>query len=141
MFSSLSESGFIPTYEQEVYNQQHRVTVLISFREWLHSYLWDLEVNDLTLILRFSSLSESGFIPTNKRNNSFTGKVRSLFSSLSESGFIPTFLWDLDEDQVVLMFSSLSESGFIPTYLKYHVITGRVEQFSSLSESGFIPTL
>jgi len=38
----------------------------------------------------FSSLSESGFIPTRVSNTLF-GATWPLFSSLSESGFIPTF--------------------------------------------------
>jgi len=39
--------------------------VLISFREWLHSYTsydYDYDYYDV----KFSSLSESGFIPTKK---------------------------------------------------------------------------
>jgi len=39
MFSSLSESGFIPTVSQKILFKEGQVTVLISFREWLHSYL------------------------------------------------------------------------------------------------------
>ncbi len=63
-FSSLSESGFIPTsWRSERFWSFSRV-VLISFREWLHSYLcwerWKLILD----VLLFSSLSESGFIPT-----------------------------------------------------------------------------
>ena len=39
-----------------------------------------------------------------------------VFSSLSESGFIPTQVaWRVSRDPK-LEFSSLSESGFIPTY-------------------------
>jgi len=63
--------------------------VLISFREWLHSYLYDYSEDQLIVVLEFSSLSESGFIPTVVelfRNNTAYWK----FSSLSESGFIPT---------------------------------------------------
>jgi len=97
MFSSLSESGFIPTRLHYKTKHGHSNNVLISFREWLHSY-WQvpcarrhmknlsshlfqrvasfLQVNDLTLILRFlsrfSSLSESGFIPTEKKDTSFS---------------------------------------------------------------------
>jgi len=37
-FSSLSESGFIPTKIQGNVREQHGRVVLISFREWLHSY-------------------------------------------------------------------------------------------------------
>jgi len=46
LFSSLSESGFIPTL-QSARNTDGLVTiVLISFREWLHSY------KDLLKLLR-----------------------------------------------------------------------------------------
>jgi len=38
-----------------------------------------------------------------------------VFSSLSESGFIPTADCIDEEGVVELLFSSLSESGFIPT--------------------------
>ena len=64
-FSSLSESGFIPTLL--VLNSQSRkwFPVLISFREWLHSYLMVLKEPCRKQGLMFSSLSESGFIPTN----------------------------------------------------------------------------
>jgi len=37
-FSSLSESGFIPTYKISMENVISVEQVLISFREWLHSY-------------------------------------------------------------------------------------------------------
>ncbi len=39
-------------------------TVLISFREWLHSYNIESQIARLGLYVEFSSLSESGFIPT-----------------------------------------------------------------------------
>jgi len=38
-FSSLSESGFIPTHLVDLINIYLEPDVLISFREWLHSYL------------------------------------------------------------------------------------------------------
>jgi len=37
-FSSLSESGFIPTELAKVFEPMSIEVVLISFREWLHSY-------------------------------------------------------------------------------------------------------
>jgi len=39
-FSSLSESGFIPTDSQQPGQKVVPEVVLISFREWLHSYLY-----------------------------------------------------------------------------------------------------
>jgi len=38
MFSSLSESGFIPTILNSQERRWYPKAVLISFREWLHSY-------------------------------------------------------------------------------------------------------
>jgi len=38
VFSSLSESGFIPTGSGDILPQIPTKLVLISFREWLHSY-------------------------------------------------------------------------------------------------------
>jgi len=37
-FSSLSESGFIPTEVFDSLTEELKNKVLISFREWLHSY-------------------------------------------------------------------------------------------------------
>jgi len=38
-FSSLSESGFIPTIFKAITERIQKAVVLISFREWLHSYI------------------------------------------------------------------------------------------------------
>jgi len=38
-FSSLSESGFIPTMILNSLSKKWYPKVLISFREWLHSYV------------------------------------------------------------------------------------------------------
>ena len=64
-------------------------SVLISFREWLHSYETENIRFTVTSVREFSSLSESGFIPTYGFRVE-TGNVPVTFSSLSESGFIPT---------------------------------------------------
>ena len=87
--------------------------VLISFREWLHSYCKSFTERASNNLPLFSSLSESGFIPTevSSRNVSAIAK----FSSLSESGFIPTCDWLIGPVTGKQKFSSLSESGFIPT--------------------------
>jgi len=45
MFSSLSESGFIPTLMRRVWLSYSGTTVLISFREWLHSYRINREMS------------------------------------------------------------------------------------------------
>ena len=63
-FSSLSESGFIPTIDPWCFRSFGVNMVLISFREWLHSYLLEGTFERLGLTWEFSSLSESGFIPT-----------------------------------------------------------------------------
>ena len=99
-FSSLSESGFIPTSMDKSDIIRQISVVLISFREWLHSYL--------ILILKFCGFLQrcshlfqrvASFLHIIKQIN--ISLVRHGFSSLSESGFIPTdtkeFLWCLDE--------------------------------------------
>jgi len=65
--------------------------------------------------------------------------VEFLFSSLSESGFIPTHTGQKRVKKISERFSSLSESGFIPTVVQIDDVTCKF-LFSSLSESGFIPT-
>ncbi len=67
LFSSLSESSFIPTYKgKEIFHRFQR-GVLISFREQLHSYYLTAIFLENFWIFLFSSLSESSFIPTYKR--------------------------------------------------------------------------
>jgi len=66
MFSSLSESGFIPTSYGTYRFANLGCVVLISFREWLHSYMSKKDLIDTILVTLFSSLSESGFIPTDE---------------------------------------------------------------------------
>jgi len=125
MFSSLSESGFIPTIIKEINISLRRLGcshlfqrvasflhttkerafqeidrycshlfqrvasfllswssgypvywfrwVLISFREWLHSYLEFREMFTNNTSYWFSSLSESGFIPTKVISRRFIG--------------------------------------------------------------------
>jgi len=138
-FSSLSESGFIPTETKEFLWDLEVPEVLISFREWLHSYLY-FSQETREFLWEFSSLSESGFIPTwwihiywfrtnsevlisfrewlhsytrNKaRLPAATGHCSHLFQRVAS--FLQSFLWLLKERDLTL-FSSLSESGFIPT--------------------------
>jgi len=55
MFSSLSESGFIPTTKRRFVGFRAETGVLISFREWLHSYSKDL-LTGLTTELESSHL-------------------------------------------------------------------------------------
>ena len=140
------------------------IVVLISFREWLHSYQESAAPRNLLELLSshlfqrvasflhlvetelmqkmdqlFSSLSESGFIPTPEGKIQFKEHF-SKFSSLSESGFIPTHHVTQFIQTRFNSFSSLSESGFIPTEYKKHERFNKGARFSSLSESGFIPT-
>jgi len=82
----------VASFLQWIYGEddvQVKEPVLISFREWLHSYIIKRRHNRV-VVLKFSSLSESGFIPTNTGAVEEEGK-RMEFSSLSESGFIPTW--------------------------------------------------
>ncbi len=64
LFSSLSESGFIPTSYSWRFRSTWASVVLISFREWLHSYNLGNIFQTIRPHGQFSSLSESGFIPT-----------------------------------------------------------------------------
>jgi len=190
-FSSLSESGFIPTVEEVINGVQAASLVLISFREWLHSYphevvvftdggqvsshLFQRVASFLHLLkllqgvfdrLGFSSLSESGFIPTNhgtfstsmteelrshlfqrvasflhnKRNNSFTGKVRSVLISFRE------WLHSYWISGIVIFNRPATSShlfqrvaSFLRRETRLRAISTCIK-FSSLSESGFIPT-
>jgi len=90
--------------------------VLISFREWLHSYKEQYDAPWPECWFRFSSLSESGFIPTREEREEISnqGSRRShLFqrvASFLHKETLDSFVAGLKE------FSSLSESGFIPTY-------------------------
>jgi len=88
-FSSLSESGFIPTNMSYVAYRISKETVLISFREWLHSYLideLDTKYGIRVVLISFREWLHSYLnIPSREVFDSLTE-----FSSLSESGFIPT---------------------------------------------------
>ena len=139
--------------------------VLISFREWLHSYLVMQYQRWLIYFSQFSSLSESGFIPTLevlsmllvvkfKRSHlfqrvasflltrKFSGfRIATGFSSLSESGFIPTLLRFLETTRhfgiVLISFREWLHSYMVVDQSNVTYVAFR---FSSLSESGFIPT-
>jgi len=54
------------------------------------SFLLEIAVDFGTMTEEFSSLSESGFIPTLWQADLIVSDRFSVFSSLSESGFIPT---------------------------------------------------
>jgi len=88
-FSSLSESGFIPTVENELERR--------------------------FCICKFSSLSESGFIPTHG-GFPLLSKVHYPRSHLFQrvASFLPRLPWN-SKLKKINKFSSLSESGFIPT--------------------------
>ncbi len=116
MFSSLSESGFIPTesvakvilaspgavlisFREWLHSYQisrlglyfSKEAVLISFREWLHSYL---RVREFVYILGTSSSHLFQRVASFLLNQSWRAWKRqsTRFSSLSESGFIPTMV-------------------------------------------------
>ena len=139
-FSSLSESGFIPT---EDYPNEWAIT-----------------------IDKFSSLSESGFIPTSNswvhrfrvlwRGSHLFQRVASFLRRVTRFGGCPcppgshlfqrvaSFLrsrWGRRKRNGRSRFSSLSESGFIPTTGYSKIYPSKYIGFSSLSESGFIPTV
>ena len=164
-FSSLSESGFIPTIRLGLFFSEDTKEVLISFREWLHSYRDHGEV--------FCNKTDPVLISFREWLHSYGIKVTALgghplYSShlfQRVASFLPkAFLWCLDETQLgshlfqrvasfllnyaakriadcIDEFSSLSESGFIPTFLfQFLMVFKQSAKFSSLSESGFIPT-
>ena len=89
--------------------------VLISFREWLHSY-YSANKCKFDEVRSCSHLFQrvASFLPS--RSFKLRSQRFPSFSSLSESGFIPTLIniskgaWNSAP-----WFSSLSESGFIPT--------------------------
>ncbi len=89
-FSSLSESGFIPTIVLYETMLPFIYKVLISFREWLHSYLPE-HVSSLIISHECSHLFQrvASFL-LGQDNDEFVVELK--FSSLSESGFIPTFM-------------------------------------------------
>jgi len=165
-FSSLSESGFIPTWYLWTFRVGMGPKVLISFREWLHSYSLRLDLkwrpggssshlfqrvasflhsnylpSALWLLSEFSSLSESGFIPTDRLGLVFDQAIKGVFSSLSESGFIPTIQQAIWEKKRFKGFSSLSESGFIPTRRSQRYIKRRWRRCSHLFQkvASFLP--
>ncbi len=88
-FSSLSESGFIPTSRIHRFRILWWVGVLISFREWLHSYRKKFKASVLAM-LDGSHLFQrvASFLRMPPDNKAIKAVVK--FSSLSESGFIPT---------------------------------------------------
>ncbi len=108
-FSSLSESGFIPTLWFGRSNSCICKTVLISFREWLHSYMSWVQVFRPTkpgshLFQRVASFLPGLYVQRLRERRS------QLFSSLSESGFIPTRIADcIDEEGVVEVLISFRE--------------------------------
>ena len=58
LFSSLSESGFIPTGTAEFKELFRNNTVLISFREWLHSYFYGFRIRPETAVVVLISFRE-----------------------------------------------------------------------------------
>ena len=114
-FSSLSESGFIPTFAEASPRRLRPFGVLISFREWLHSY-WTV----------CPAAVEKG---------------KKKFSSLSESGFIPTMA-DGPSNLSIPVVVLISFREWLHSYCIFNpdVTCYRLSRFSSLSESGFIPT-
>ena len=109
----ISESGFIPTTWMSWNRNSEMNQVLISFREWLHSY--KSSVSSVSSdISRFSSLSESGFIPTKNQLRNKNGAPGSSHLFQRVASFLHCFS-QRNARSSSGQFSSLSESGFIPT--------------------------
>ena len=140
VFSSLSESGFIPTTWNVFWRRNQVLSVLISFREWLHSYTYLTRLSHSWtdwgshLFQRVASFLL-------KIYKSFAAFLQKGFSSLSESGFIPTKIW---WKKLALVWEGCSHlfqrvASFLHVIREILVSLKRLG-FSSLSESGFIPT-
>jgi len=115
-FSSLSESGFIPTVLWFKNGTTWCSRVLISFREWLHSYLepkkegGNVAIPCSHLFQRVASFLLA--IPS--------WAFRVFMSSSHLFQRVASFLQPAENTLFIvstLVFSSLSESGFIPTFL------------------------
>jgi len=113
-FSSLSESGFIPTVVISALAIPLVRGVLISFREWLHSYTrWQRKLprKPVRVLISFREWLHSY---TSKNVNAIVRYIASSHLFQRVASFL--LLWDLEVSELVLvLFSSLSESGFIPT--------------------------
>ena len=100
--------------------------VLISFREWLHSYKWYPQI----IVVRKHSSSHlfqrvASFLRIIKLIHGVFDRLG--FSSLSESGFIPTFLG----------FRLRPESGVIGSHLFQRVASFLLENFKAgLTQAG-----
>ncbi len=139
LFSSLSESGFIPTWFQAQAWDRGNRAVLISFREWLHSYFQQL-VDELETKYHCSHLFQrvASFLlnrPTMKSN--VTCKVLISFREWLHSYF------KIKKGLNMRPFSCSHLFQRVASFLHYHGrrhYYRRRRRFSSLSESGFIPT-
>jgi len=139
-FSSLSESGFIPTIIKLIHGVfdrlgSHLFQRVASFLHDLHRYEYRPPVSQ-----RSSHLFQrvASFLHPEAQ-----AEFRELFSSSHlfqrVASFLPAvclFIFLI----FLFLFSSLSESGFIPTPAQGSSFQNIASMFSSLSESGFIPT-
>jgi len=116
-FSSLSESGFIPTGLRSMINKAASKVVLISFREWLHSY----NVRQVKRRLHDGASSHLFQRVASFLLKIFESEAGSIDFSSHLFQRVASFLQVIKLIQGVfdrLGFSSLSESGFIPTIFK-----------------------
>jgi len=121
--------------------RQALADVLISFREWLHSYVAIYRRRSIQLLRRFSSLSESGFIPTSSfRHCAYYIKKELVLISFRE--WLHSYILSLvNVFQPRIVGSHLFQR--VASFLHWVYVTVEGEflaMFSSLSESGFIPT-
>jgi len=98
------------------------IKVLISFREWLHSYLGIRTTVSLKYFQKFSSLSESGFIPTNAEwiiRGSFRLTSSHLFQRVAS--FLPVSLGRLGlffSEEVLISFREWLHSYTLDMFLR-----------------------
>jgi len=165
LFSSLSESGFIPTRVLDNRKSQCNWKVLISFREWLHSYRkcsWTTRQSGPYVLISFrewlhsykmQGLARSKGITTGshlfQRVASFllnpddsSNRFSSLSVLISFREWLHSYSHCLLYYQYQLHYRShlfQRVASFLPKWFGWWRWMG-VWGFSSLSESGFIPT-
>ena len=140
VFSSLSESGFIPTMRPFLFIFPVVTQVLISFREWLHSYHEILKlihgVFDRLVLISFREWLHSYTPPS--RVSRLGGATRShLFQRVASFLQVTRpffFIFPVVSSHLFQRVASFLQHGTKRSRMPWN------KRFSSLSESGFIPT-
>ena len=141
MFSSLSESGFIPTRSPRRRCLHRFNTVLISFREWLHSYVTTIIIltnSHQTVLISFREWLHSYCMLIKLLQGVFE-RCSHLFQRVASFLLQPKGYgcWN-NVTGVLISFREWLHSYYAEEEKTVTVIVST--KFSSLSESGFIPT-